>query len=250
MFFLHLKKRKSPDSIFSTSYCTVSLLPLPAKLAVFKSSPHSLTMALFRFCPTTTPKPLCQAHQWLGKSNSHFQNPSHLTHQQQFRTNLSILHYTLSSLDFQKYHTILSPKAFTGISSKPLADFSFPYCPPIFITVPRAQSLILFYFHILFPDKYIQFHSFIYYVHANGWKICISTQTSFMIELQIDIYNWVSLFGCLRDTAKQICPKLYSDFPFQTSSYHLFHTELISYISEIHIPSTVPYIWQMLINVC
>lgn len=54
MFFLHLKKIKSPDAIFSTSYYTTSLLPLPAKLAVFKSSPLILLQWL---CSDFTPPP-------------------------------------------------------------------------------------------------------------------------------------------------------------------------------------------------
>ena len=99
---LHIHKNNSPGSIFSTGYGTISLLPLAAKLAISNSSPPTLSYtSSVQILPHYYTTALSSSPVTPDKSNSHVQYSSYLTHQQQFRTDLSILYDTLLSLGFQ-----------------------------------------------------------------------------------------------------------------------------------------------------
>ena len=75
---------------------------------------------------------------------------------------------------------------------------------------------MLFYSHTLFLGNCVQSHSFKYYLHASNHKTSISSP-GLSSELHLtDPTSWsLSPSGCLEDTSKLPCPRLYSDLPLQ-----------------------------------
>lgn len=107
VFLTFQKKQKTPqlppDPIFPADYCTISSLPLVARRVASNYSPLilSYTSSVEIVSHYYTKLVLCQVH-WLLQMNPQLRSVLILlTHQQQFRTNLSILHDRLSSLGFQ-----------------------------------------------------------------------------------------------------------------------------------------------------